>query len=62
MIDIKKLPYDLKALTPTISAETMHYHYEKHYVGYVQKTNELVANTPFENEPLDKIIFEASAP
>ncbi|MBP5343928.1 MAG: superoxide dismutase [Alphaproteobacteria bacterium] len=61
MIDMKDLPYDLKALAPTISPETMMYHYEKHYAGYVQKTNELIANTPFENAPLDKIIFESAA-
>jgi len=61
MIDIKNLPYALNALTPTISTDTMTYHYEKHYAGYVQKTNELVAGTPFETAPLDKIIFEAAA-
>lgn len=61
MIDMKDLPYDLKALAPTVSPETMTYHYEKHYAGYVQKTNELIANTPFETAPLDKIIFESAA-
>lgn len=61
MIEMKNLPYELNALTPTISKDTMIYHYEKHYAGYVQKTNELIASTPFENSPLDKIIFEAAA-
>ena len=61
MIDIQNLPYELNALTPVISTETMTYHYEKHYAGYVQKTNELIAGTSFETEPLNKIIFESAS-
>ena len=61
MIKLKNLPYELNALEPIISSETMKYHYEKHYAGSVQKTNELIAKTPFENDPLDKIIFESAS-
>ena len=61
MIEIKNLPYELNALAPAVSEQTMNYHYNKHYVGYVQKTNELIAKTPFEDSPLNKIIFESAA-
>ena len=35
------LPYNQDALAPTISADTMGFHYDKHYAGYVNKANEL---------------------
>ena len=53
----KPLPYAYDALSPVISEETMHYHHDKHYVGYVNKLNELIAGTPFEGESLEDIIM-----
>lgn len=34
-----KLPYALDALEPSIDAETMNLHFNKHYKGYVKKLN-----------------------
>jgi len=34
-----KLPYALNALEPSIDAETMNLHFNKHYKGYVKKLN-----------------------
>ena len=42
----KELPYAYDALAPQLSEETLHYHHDKHYAGYVDKLNELVVDTP----------------
>ncbi len=52
----KPLPYDYGALEPVISAETLTFHHDKHYVGYVNKLNELIADTPFEDMTLVQIM------
>lgn len=41
MIDRKPLPFDQAALEPVMSARTLHFHYDKHYSAYVEKTNVL---------------------
>jgi superoxide dismutase, Fe-Mn family len=55
-----KLPYSLDALEPHISAETLDFHYNKHHKGYVDKLNELIARTEFEECPLEETILRAS--
>ena len=61
MIEAKKLPYDLEDLSPFISKETLFFHYEKHYKGYVNKLNELINGSDFENHQLKDIILRAGA-
>lgn len=39
-----KLPFDYDSLEPYISAEIMHYHFDKHHQGYVQKYNQAIAS------------------
>ena len=58
-IALAPLPYDKDALEPSISAETLDYHYGKHHRGYVDKLNKLIAGTPFENLELEEIIERA---
>jgi Fe-Mn family superoxide dismutase len=41
------LPYAKDALAPTISAETMGFHYDKHYAGYVKKANRMILKGSF---------------
>ena len=53
---LPKLPYAEDALAPVISAKTISFHYGKHHKAYVDKLNELVAGTPFENQSLEEII------
>jgi Fe-Mn family superoxide dismutase len=36
---VQPLPYDLAALEPHISRETLEFHHGKHYAGYVAKLN-----------------------
>lgn len=59
---LPKLPFDLDALHPHISKETMDYHYHKHHKGYVDKLNELIADTPFEAMSLEDTIRNANGP
>jgi Fe-Mn family superoxide dismutase len=40
-----KLPYSYSDLEPYIDSETMYVHYNNHYLGYLNKLNELVSST-----------------
>lgn len=59
---VRELPYDYEALAPSISGETMHYHHDKHYAGYVAKLNELLLDSPLGGQPLEDIILAADGP
>lgn len=50
------LPYELDALQPYISRETLEYHYGKHHQAYVTNLNNLVAGTDLEKKSLEDII------
>lgn len=58
----KELPYAYDALAPQLSEETLHYHHDKHYAGYVNKLNELIVDTPYADQPLEDIILSADGP
>ncbi len=53
------LPYAQDALAPTISDETMSYHYGRHLQAYIDNLNKLVANTPYASMPLEEIVVKA---
>lgn len=38
------LPYEENALEPNISGKTVNIHYNKHYIGYLNKLNKLLAD------------------
>lgn len=50
------LPFEEDALEPYISEKTIKFHYNKHHKGYVDKVNELISGTEFQNLPLEEII------
>ena len=52
-------PYAEDALEPYISKETINFHYGKHHATYVNKLNELVPGSRFENASLETIVKEA---
>ncbi|MFL6710746.1 MAG: superoxide dismutase [Massilia sp.] len=54
------LPYPMDALAPTISQETLEYHYGKHHATYVTNLNNLIKGTEFENMSLEEIIKKSS--
>ena len=57
--ELPPLPYDLAALEPHMSKETLEYHYGKHHKAYVDKTNQLIQGTKFEESPLEYIVKHA---
>lgn len=59
---LPSLPYDLDALAPQISKETLEYHYGKHHNAYVTKLNTLVEGTEFSKASLEDIIRRAKGP
>jgi len=57
--ELPALPYDMNALEPFISKETIEYHYGKHHAAYVKNLNGLITGTEFENSGLEEIIKKA---
>ena len=60
--ELPALPYAQDALAPSISAETIEYHYGKHHQTYVDNLNKAVAGTADENASLEDIIMKAEGP
>ena len=59
MIILPELPYAYDALSPTISADTMHVHHDKHHAKYVENANKLVAEAKLEGRSLEDVVAEA---
>lgn len=59
-IGIEKLPYSYSALKQFIDAETMNFHYNKHYKGYVDKLNNALSKKKYADLELEKIIKNIS--
>jgi Fe-Mn family superoxide dismutase len=55
-IGIEKLPYSYSALKQFIDPETMSFHYNKHYKGYVDKLNDALSKKKYGDLDLEKII------
>ncbi|MFO1249128.1 MAG: superoxide dismutase [Alphaproteobacteria bacterium] len=54
------LPWDEDALSPTISAETIKFHYHKHHQAYVDTLNKLVAGTKYAEMKLEEIVHQTA--
>ncbi|MCX5590843.1 superoxide dismutase [Fe] [Alcaligenes endophyticus] len=54
------LPYDISALEPHISKETLEYHYGKHHQAYVTNLNNLVAGTELEHASLEEVVKKST--
>ena len=52
-IELPDLPYDIGALAPHISAETLEFHYGKHHAAYVSNLNKLIAGSEFDGTSLE---------
>jgi Fe-Mn family superoxide dismutase len=59
--ELPKLPYEMNALEPYISTETLQYHYGKHHQAYVNKLNELIQNSEYANLDLTEIIKKSGS-
>ena len=53
------LPYEVKALEPVISKETLGFHHGKHLQAYVNNLNNLIEGTKYEDMPLEDIVKTA---
>ena len=54
--ELPALPYDMDALEPHISKETLEFHYGKHHQTYVTNLNNLVAGTENESKSLEEVV------
>ena len=54
--ELQQLEYELWALAPHMSEETLSFHYLKHHQTYVDNLNNLIQGTQFEDISLDEIV------
>jgi Fe-Mn family superoxide dismutase len=59
---LPKLPFEINALEPYISGETLMYHREKYHQVYVENLNKLITGTKFKNRDIETIIKVADGP
>jgi Fe-Mn family superoxide dismutase len=54
--ELPPLPYAFDALEPTIDAQTMEIHHDKHHGAYVTNLNAALEGTEWADRPLDNVI------
>ncbi|HEV2066404.1 MAG TPA: superoxide dismutase [Thermomicrobiales bacterium] len=54
--ELPPLPYAFDALEPHIDAQTMEIHHDRHHGTYVQKLNDAVSGTEYENQTPEELI------
>lgn len=54
------LPYDMSALEPHITANTLSYHHGKHHQAYVTNLNNLLQGHALENASLEEVIMASA--
>lgn len=52
----KPLNFDRRSLSPYMSDKTLYFHYDKHYIGYINKVKKLIKHTDLEECTLEKIL------
>ena len=58
---LPELPWAQDALAPTMSKETIEYHYGKHHKTYVDNLNKFAPGTKYENLSLEDVITQSRA-
>ncbi len=59
---VPPLPYDFGALEPSIDAQTMEIHHDKHHAAYVNNLNAALKDHPdFQGKPIEELIAHLSA-
>lgn len=53
---LKPLPFAKDSLGPTMSADTLEHHHDKHHATYVKKLNDLVQGTKYATADLETVI------
>jgi Fe-Mn family superoxide dismutase len=59
--EVPPLPYDYAALEPTIDEQTMRLHHDKHHQAYVDKANDALAGTEWEDKPVEEVLRNLSS-
>jgi Fe-Mn family superoxide dismutase len=57
-LQLPPLPYEYDALEPTIDAETMRLHHDKHHQAYVDNANKALEGTEWADRPVEQILVE----
>jgi Fe-Mn family superoxide dismutase len=57
---LKPLPFPQDSLAPTMSAETLEHHHDKHHAAYVKTLNELTQSTKFAELELEEVIRQTA--
>ena len=58
--ELMTLPYEVNALEPVISRETIGFHHGKHLAAYVNNLNSLLPGSGFEEASLEDIVCKSS--
>ncbi len=58
--ELMTLPYEVNALEPIISRETIGFHHGKHLAAYVNNLNALLPGSGFEEASLEEIVCKSS--
>ena len=61
MFKLIELPYEMGALMPVISAETLSFHHGKHLQAYVDNLNKLLPGSEYVGMALEEIVQKAPA-
>ena len=61
MFKLIELPYEIRALEPVISAETLSFHHGKHLQAYVDNLNKLLSGSEYKGMTLEDIVRKAPA-
>lgn len=59
MFNLPDLPYAYDSLAPVLSADTLHFHHDKHHAAYVKKTNALAEKAGIAALSLEAVVAEA---
>ena len=54
--ELPNLPYAYDALEPTIDAQTMQIHHDKHHQAYVDNLNKALEGTEWDGKPLKQVL------
>ncbi len=60
MFTLPELPYSYDALAPTVSANTLHFHHDKHHATYVKTLNQLLDDAGESPANLEDVIRSSS--
>lgn len=61
MIVLPELPYAYNALEPTVSAETLRFHHDKHHKRYIDVANQTAENLGIADLSVEELIVKARA-